>query len=96
MKQTECISDDGDCPQFSFLPEGGGSGGGGGDRRRQEVEEREDRQELRRQAPTLLQVQLGQGCRMRGTGEIVDGGEGFHSTGEGKGTRDPYPLSIGM
>ena len=33
-------------------------------RKRWEVEERDDPQQLRRQARTLPQVQLGQGCRM--------------------------------
>ena len=42
-------------------------------RKRREVEERQARQELRRQARTLPQVQLSQGCRMRGTGENMDG-----------------------
>ena len=49
-------------------------------RKRREIEEKEDRQELRRQVQTLPQIQLGQGCRMRGTGENMDGGVGFHST----------------
>ena len=66
-------------------------------RKRQEVEEREDRQELRRQAQTLLQVQLGHGCRMRETGENIDGGVGFHSPGGAEKARDEsYPLTIGM
>ena len=37
--------------------------------------------------------------RMRGTGENMDGGVGFHFTGgaEGLGSRDQsHPLSIGM
>ena len=44
--------------------------------------EMEDRQELRHQVRTLSQVQFGQVCRIRGTGENMDGGVGFHSTGE--------------
>ena len=62
-----------------------------------EVEEREYRQELRRQARTLPQVQLGQGCRLRGRGENMDVGVGFHSTGGADGARDQsYLLTIGM
>ena len=60
-----------------------------GSRKRREVEERE----VRYQVWTLSQVQLGQGCRMRGTGESMDGGVRFHSTG---GVDQYYPLTIGM
>ena len=73
--------------------------GGRGRRRRKwrEVEEREDRQELRRQARTLSQVQLSQGCRMGGTGEDMDGVVGRQSAEEAKGARDQsYPLTTGM
>ena len=55
-----------------------------GRRKRREVEEREDRRELRRQTRMLPQVQLGQGCRMRGTGENMERGDGFHSTEEAR------------
>ena len=62
-----------------------------------EVEEREDRQELRRQARTLPQVQLGQRCRMQGTGENMDGGVEFHSTRVAEGAWDQsYPLTLRM
>ena len=53
----------------------------GRNRKRREVEERQIRQEFRRQARMLLHVELSQGCWMRGTGENMDGGMGFHSTG---------------
>ena len=45
----------------------------------------------------LPQVQLGQGCRMRGTGGNVDVVVGFHSRGGAGGARDQsYPLTMGM
>ena len=57
----------------------------------------EAKQELRRQARTIPQVSLGQGRCMRGTGENMDGGVGFHSTGGAEGARDQsYFLTIGM
>ena len=46
-----------------------------------ERKEREAKQEIRRQARTLPQVSLGQGCQMRGKAENMDGGMGFYSTG---------------
>ena len=48
----------------------------------------EDQQELRHQLRTIPQAQLGQGCRIRGTGENMDGGVGFHSTERVEGARD--------
>ena len=64
---------------------------------KEEVEEREDRQEVRNQVRTLPQVQLGQGCGMRGAGENMDGGVGFHSTGGAERARDQsYPPTIGI
>ena len=36
----------------------------------------------------LPRVQLSQRCRMRGTGENIDGGVWFHSTGGAEGARD--------
>ena len=57
-------------------------------RKRQEVEEREDRQELPRLTRTFSQVQFGQGRRMGGTGENMDGGVGFHSIEGGRGESD--------
>ena len=57
-------------------------------RKRREIEEKEVKQQLRRQARTLPQVQLSQGCQMRGTGEIMDGGMGFYSSGGVEGARD--------
>ena len=53
---------------------------------KEEVEEREDRQEVRNQVRTLPQVQLGQGCGMRGAGENMDGGVEFPSTRKAEGT----------
>ena len=47
----------------------------------EEVVERQAQQEILRQARTLPQVHLGQGCRMRGPGENMDGCVRFHSTG---------------
>jgi len=52
--------------------EGGDSGGGG-------------RKGGWTGSPTLPQVQLGQGCRMQGTGENMDGGVGSQSTGGAEG-----------
>ena len=50
-----------------------------------------------RQARTLPQVQLSQGCRMRGTGEKMDSDVGQQSTGGAEGARDQsYPLTIGI
>ena len=44
---------------------------------------------------TLLQVQLGEGCRMRGIGGNKDGGVGLHYTGGAEGARDQsYLLTI--
>ena len=51
-------------------------------------EEREAKLELRRQVRMLPQVHLGQRRWMRGTGENIDGGMGFHSTGRAQGARD--------
>ena len=45
----------------------------------------------------LPQVQLSQGCRMRETGEKMDGGVGRQSTRGTEGAKDQsYPLTIGM
>ena len=57
-------------------------------RKRQEVKETKTRQELRRQTRTLPPVQLSLGCHIRGTPENMDGGVGFHFTGEAEGARD--------
>ena len=39
----------------------------------------------------------GHGCRMRETGENMDGSVGFHSIGEKEGARDQsYPFMIGI
>ena len=46
-------------------------------RKRREVEERQARQELRRQARMLPQVQLSQGCWMRLTVVNMNGGVGY-------------------
>ena len=55
------------------------------------------RREFRRQARTLPQVQLSQGCLMRGTGEDMDGSVERQSTGGAKGARDQsYPLTTGL
>ena len=52
---------------------------------------------IHRQAQTLPHIQFGQGSRMRGTGENMNGGVGFHSTGGAEGPRDQsYPLTIGI
>ena len=70
---------------------------GVGGRKRQRIKESEAKHELRRQARTLPQVFLGQGCWMRGTGENMDGGMGFHSAGRAEGARNQfYPLTIRM
>ena len=43
------------------------------------------------------QVQLGQGCQMRGSGEKMNGGVGFYSIGGAEWARDQsYLLTIGM
>ena len=42
-------------------------------------EEAADQRKGGRQARTLSQVSLGHVCRMRGAGENMDGGMGFHS-----------------
>ena len=48
-------------------------------------------------AQTLPQVQLGQRCRMGGTGDNMEGGVGFHFTAGAEGARDQsYPLTIRM
>ena len=47
--------------------------------RGEEVQEREDRQEIRRQAWMLSQDQLDQWCRMQGTGENMNDGMGIQS-----------------
>ena len=66
-------------------------------RKRRKVEERQARQELRRQVRTLLQVQLSQGCRMRGTVENMEGGVGYSFTGGAEEAGDQsYPLTIEM
>ena len=58
-------------------------------------QKREAKQELRRQVRMLPLVHLSQGCRMRGTGENVDGDVGFHSTRRAEGVKDySYPLTI--
>ena len=36
----------------------------------------------------MSNVYLGQGCRMQGTGENMDGGVGFHYTGRAEGARN--------
>ena len=69
--------------------------GGGEAKGEEEVAGR--RREFRRQARTLPQVQLSQGCRMRGAGENMDGGVRHQVTGGAEGARDQsYPLTIGM
>ena len=69
--------------------------GGGEAKGEEEVAGR--RREFRRQAQTLPQVQLSQGCRMRGAGENMDGGVRHQVTGGAEGARDqPYTLTIGM
>ena len=58
-------------------------------RKRQEVNEKEDRQELQRQARML---QLSQGCLIQGTRENLDCGVGFHSTEGAEVAKDQsYP-----
>ena len=65
----------------------------GNRKKKRELKEKEDRQKLRRQARTIPQVQLGLGCRMRGTGENMNGVAGFHCTGGAEEARDQsYPL----
>ena len=68
---------------------GGGSGGGGGGGRGGRSKKGRLGRNSRRQARTLSQVQLSQGCRMRGTGEDIDGGVGRHpqERQRGLGTR---------
>ena len=40
-------------------------------------------------------VQLGQGCRIRGTAENMDDGVGYYSTGGAEGARyQSYPVTI--
>ena len=64
-------------------------------RKKREAEEREDQQENRCKAQTIPHVQLGQGFRMRGTGENMVGGVRFHSIGGAEGARDQsYLLMI--
>ena len=59
-----------------------------GTQKEEEEGEQVEEKEVRCQARTLPQNQLGQGYRMRGTGENMNGGIGFHSTGGAEGTRD--------
>ena len=56
--------------------------------RRRRRRRRRKKREVRRKAQTLPQVQLSQGCWMRGTSENMDGDVGFHSTRGGEGVRD--------
>ena len=66
-------------------------------KKRREDKEMKDQQELRHQERTLPQVQLCQGCRMRGTGENMNGGVGLYYTEGAAGARDQScPLTIGM
>ena len=68
-----------------------------GTQKEEEEGEQVEEKEVRCQARTLPQNQLGQGYRMRGTGENMDGGVGRQSTGGAEGARDhSYPLTIGM
>ena len=57
-------------------------------RKRWEIREGKAKQELRRLTRTLPQAFFGQGCYMRGTGDNMNGGMGFYSTGRAEGTRD--------
>ena len=54
----------------------------------EDIKERVAKHKLRCQVQTVPQVYLGQGCWMRGTGENMDGGVGFHSIGRAEGARD--------
>ena len=65
--------DDDDCPQFFCPLEEGGGRGGRANKGRHDTNSR-------RQARTPSHIQLGQGCRIRETGENMDGGVWVHST----------------
>ena len=77
--------DDDDCPKLSCPPEGGTQVR---KRKRREIEETDVKQELRRQAWSLTQVHLGQGCRLLVKGENMDGGVGLDTTRKAEGARD--------
>ena len=59
------------------------------------ITEGEVTQKLRRQVRSLPKLHLGQGRRMRRTGDDMDGGVARQSTGETEGARDQsYALTI--